>query len=67
MNKAVVKNFAVWARNKLIEDVRFKAMIVGVTEKGIAAPLAHSTHDLQYFDVGKGNKPYLIKGAVEQI
>jgi hypothetical protein len=67
MNKVAVKNFAVWARNKLIEEVRFKAMIVGVSERGIAAPLAHSTHDLQYFDLGKGNKPYSITGgAVEQ-
>ncbi|MDR2718329.1 MAG: BREX-1 system adenine-specific DNA-methyltransferase PglX, partial [Treponema sp.] len=67
MNKVTVKNFAIWARNKLMEDVRFKAMIIGVTERGIAAPLRHSTEDLQYFDVGKGNKPHLITGgAVEQ-
>jgi hypothetical protein len=67
MNKAAVKNFAVWARNKLMEEVRFRAMVVGVTERGIAAPLAHSTEDLQDFDVGKGNKPYSIRGAaVEQ-
>jgi hypothetical protein len=68
MNKAAVRNFSIWARNRLLEEVRFKAMIIGVTERGIAAPLAHSTENLQYFDVGKGNKPYSIRGgAVEQI
>jgi type II restriction/modification system DNA methylase subunit YeeA len=67
MNKAAVRNFAVWARNRLMEEVRFKAMIVGVTERGIAAPMTHSTEDLKYFDVGKGNKPHLIKStAIKQ-
>lgn len=35
MNKAAIKNFAIWARNKLIADARSRAKLVGVTEDGI--------------------------------
>jgi len=36
MDKSAVKNFAVWARRKLIEDITQKAFEIGITEKGIA-------------------------------
>lgn len=52
MNKAAIKNFAVWARNKLIADITYKAGLMGVSEKGIAQPLLQSTSDLQFFDIG---------------
>lgn len=61
MNKTAIKNFAIWARQKLIEDIGYKAGLVGVTEKGIKAPLAQSTRDIQFFDIG-AKEPYSITG-----
>ena len=52
MNKTAVKNYAVWAREKLISDVKFKAGLIGITDKGISAPLPQSTGDAQFFDIG---------------
>ena len=52
MNKTAIKNFAVWARNKLIADITYKAGLMGVSEKGIEQPLPQSTSDLQFFDIG---------------
>lgn len=52
MNKTAIKNFAVWARKKLIADIRYKAGLIGVSEKGIAKPLPQSSEDLQFFNIG---------------
>ena len=52
MNKTAIKNFAVWARNKLIADITYKAGLIGVSGKGIAQPLPQSSKDLQFFDIG---------------
>ena len=32
MNKTAIKNFAIWARNKLIADVSYDARLIGITE-----------------------------------
>ena len=61
MNKTAIKNFAIWARQKLIDDISYKAGLVGVTEKGIKTPLAQSTRDIQFFDIGT-KEPYSISG-----
>lgn len=52
MNKTAVKNFAVWAREKLISDITYKAGMLGITEDGIAEKLPHSTSDLEFYDIG---------------
>ena len=52
MDRSAVETFAIWAREKLIQDVTFKAELVGVSETGISEPLAQSTKDLQLFDIG---------------
>lgn len=52
MNKTAVKNFAVWAREKLISDITYKAGMLGITEDGIADKLPHSTSDLEFYDIG---------------
>ena len=31
MNKTAIRKFAEWAREKLIEDIKYKAGIVGIT------------------------------------
>lgn len=55
MNKTAIKNFAVWARRKLIGEITDKARLLGVTEVGVAEPLPQSTKDLQFFDIGTKN------------
>ncbi len=66
MNKTAIKNFAIWARNKLIADVSYDARLIGITENGIAKPLPQSFGDTQFFDIGTA-KPYSISGeAVHQ-
>ena len=52
MNKSAIRNFAIWARNKLKADVTYAAGMVGVTATGIAEPLPQSTPDRQFFDIG---------------
>ena len=52
MNKTAIRNFAVWAREKLIADIKYKAGIIGITEAGIADKLPQSTSDLHFYDIG---------------
>ena len=62
MNKTAIKNFAIWARNKLIAEIKYKAGLLGITEKEIKNPLPQSTQAVQFFDVGT-QEPYSITGA----
>lgn len=52
MNKTALKNFAIWARRKLISDITYSAGLLAVNENGIGEPLPQSTSDLQLFDIG---------------
>ena len=66
MDKPAIKKFAIWARNKLIADTKYRAGLVGVTETTVAEPLPQSTESVQFFDVGLP-QPYRIEGdAVTQ-
>ncbi|CAM2838876.1 BREX-1 system adenine-specific DNA-methyltransferase PglX [Paenibacillus sediminis] len=66
MNKTAIKNFAIWARKKLIAEITYKAGLIGVTGKGIKNPLPQSTKDVQFFDIG-AKEPYSITGVeIEQ-
>lgn len=66
MDKPAIKKFAVWARNKLIADTKYRAGLVGVTETTVAEPLPQSNESVQFFDVGLP-QPYRIEGdAVTQ-
>ena len=38
MNKTAIKNYAVWARKKLIEDIKQRAYEIGITEERIKEP-----------------------------
>ena len=62
MDKTAIKNYAIWARTKLIEDIKYKASLLGITEKGIADALQQSTTQEQYFDIGT-REPYAIRGV----
>jgi len=61
MNKTAIKNFAIWARKKLIGDITTRALFLGVTESEIKEQLPQSTADAQFFDVGSST-PSMITG-----
>jgi len=61
MNKTAIKNFAIWARNKLIADISFQAGLAGITESGIAAELPQSSGNVKFYDVGTKD-PVSISG-----
>ena len=66
MDKPAIKKIAIWARNKLIADTKYRAGLVGVTETAVAEPLPQSNETVQFFDVGLP-QPYRIEGdAVTQ-
>ena len=62
MNKTAIKNFAVWARKKLIADIRYRAGLLGITEKGIQEALPQSGGGVEFYDIGM-TKPYAVSGA----
>ena len=66
MNKTVIKNFSIWARNALMDQVRTQMRLLGITEERIAGPLPQSAGHTQFFDIGT-DQPYQIDGkAVDQ-
>ena len=66
MNKTAVKNFAVWAREKLIEDIKYKAGTIGITEDGIAEKLPQSTSDLHFYDIGTNDYAKISRIEIKQ-
>ena len=60
MNKTAIRNFAIWARNKLIADVSYKAGLMGITSEGISDALSQSTLDVEFYDIGTA-EPYVIR------
>lgn len=63
MNKTAIRKFAEWAREKLIEDIKYKAGTVGITVNGIAEKLSQSTSDTYFYDVG--TKDYAKISGIE--
>ncbi len=61
MNKATIRNFAVWARNKLMTDISYHAGLCGITKNNILKALPQSTKDVEFYDVGTA-EPYAIYG-----
>lgn len=61
MNKTVIKNFAIWARNRLIADIKYRAGLMGITENGISNALPQSGSATEFYDIGTA-EPYAING-----
>lgn len=61
MNKTAIKNFAIWARNRLIADIKYRAGLMGITEYGIANALPQSNAATEFYDIGTAD-PYAING-----
>jgi hypothetical protein len=66
MNKTSIKNFAVWARRKLISEITYKAGLIRITEKGISKPLSMSTDNIQFFDIGTGKPTEISDHEIKQ-
>jgi hypothetical protein len=66
MNKTAIKNFAIWARNKLIADIQYRAGLMGITADGIKNTLPQTTPNMEFYDIGTA-EPYSITGeAIQQ-
>lgn len=66
MDKTAIKNFAIWARNKLIADIQYRAGLMGITAEGIKTALPQSTAAMEFYDIGTA-EPYSITGdAIRQ-
>ncbi len=62
MDKTAVKNFAVWARKKLISDISYQAALLGITKDGIAKPLPQSNSEVEFYDIGTAT-PNMVSGS----
>ena len=65
MNKTSIKNFAIWARNKLIADIQYRAGLMGITAQGIKNALPQSTPNMEFYDIGTA-EPYSITDEAMQ-
>ncbi|NMA84128.1 MAG: BREX-1 system adenine-specific DNA-methyltransferase PglX [Epulopiscium sp.] len=61
MDKTILRNFAIDARKKLMQEIKNKGAMIGITEKGIQDPLPESTSDMLVFDI-QAIEPYKIYG-----
>jgi type II restriction/modification system DNA methylase subunit YeeA len=66
MNKTAIKNFAVWARRKLISEITYKAGLMGIREKGILSPQSSSTDNIEFYDIGTDKPTELSVIEVKQ-
>jgi len=67
VNKTAIKNFAIWARNKLIADISYKASLLGITDKEIHKP-TQAAQGVEFYSIEKsGTRQYEVKGKeIEQ-
>lgn len=56
MDKTLLKNFAIYSRNKLIKEVQSKANLIGISKEGITKPLNESTETMLIFNTIGENK-----------
>lgn len=66
MNKTAIKNFAIWARNKLIADIQYRAGLMGITAEGIKNALPQSTPNMEFYDIGTAEPYSITSEAIRQ-
>lgn len=66
MDKTAVKKFAVWARQKLIDDIKYQAALLGITKQGIAKPLPQSAAGAEFYDIGTPTPNMVTGSAISQ-
>ncbi|MDD4493589.1 MAG: BREX-1 system adenine-specific DNA-methyltransferase PglX [Eubacteriales bacterium] len=65
MNKTAIKNFAVWARRKLISEITYKTGLLGITENGIAE-VTEPAKGVQVISLGKAGQTELVGNEISQ-
>lgn len=65
MDKKAIKTFAIESRKKLIEEVKYKASLLGITAKGIAEPVEKAA-GIEVYDIGAFNPNTIYDEAIEQ-
>ncbi|MDO5849537.1 MAG: hypothetical protein Q4P18_08370, partial [Methanobrevibacter sp.] len=65
MDKKAIKTFAVNAREKLIDDAKYQASLLGITENGIAEPI-ESTKDMETYSLGGSATHTIYNDEIEQ-
>lgn len=58
MNKSAIKTFAIESRNKLMDEIKHKANLLGITANGIDEPVK-TAEGMEIYDIG-GGIPYTI-------
>ncbi|ONI39097.1 hypothetical protein AN639_02615 [Candidatus Epulonipiscium fishelsonii] len=66
MNKIALKNFAIWARKKLIRMITDKMLLVGITENAILEPLDQSTEEVHFFDIGTTESAEVVGADIKK-
>ena len=66
MNKTAIKNFAIWARNQLIADIRYRAALMGITADGIQNALPQSTGTTEFYYIGTPEPYAIADDAIKQ-
>ncbi|MDD4503746.1 MAG: hypothetical protein PHS15_02825, partial [Clostridiaceae bacterium] len=65
MNKTAIKNFAIEARKKLINEITYRAGLVGITRNGTAEPI-HKANEIEMYDIGASERYTLIREQIKQ-
>ena len=53
MDKSAIKSFAVESRQKMIENVKYQASLLGITADGIIEPIS-TAKGMETYDFGAG-------------
>lgn len=65
MDKTAIKSFAVESRRKMIENVRYKASLIGITEDKIIDPISKAK-GMETYDFGAGTHTIFDKDIVKR-
>jgi len=65
MDKKAIKNFAVESRKKLMEDVKYQAGLLGITDEFIADPV-EKTDEMEVYDIGDSTPYTIYDGTIKQ-
>ncbi|SCG85423.1 BREX-1 system adenine-specific DNA-methyltransferase PglX [Methanobacterium congolense] len=65
MDKKAIKTFAIEARKKLIEEVKYQASLLGITADGITEPV-EKAEGIEVYDIGAATPNTIYDEAIKQ-
>ncbi|MDO9044342.1 MAG: BREX-1 system adenine-specific DNA-methyltransferase PglX, partial [Methanobacteriaceae archaeon] len=65
MNKKAIKTFAIESRNKLIEEVKYQASLLGITAEDITEPV-EKAEGMEIYNIGLSTPNTIYDEAIEQ-